>query len=266
MKQNIFPLQCRVSRLLSHLSVIITLSSFHAIYELATSATTHEKKLIKAQRLAFHPATMSLPPGSCLMRLQDLEKMSSDEKKELLSSIAEDIQITLLYVGRHLEAETISHAHAEPIEDMIKKICETEIAKRRRLKRKMRQRESQSARMQREQQKLLEGMKEVVQMYEKKTRELRQRVRSLQAQAQTLKPNPTLPVREETLLVDGKRKRADTESLASQSGEEEVEEAEDEEEEEQIENGSCCNEVESEMDAETQQGEDIREEDIPDQQ
>ena len=91
-------------------------------------------------------------------------------------------------------------------------------------------------------------------------------MRSLQAQAQTLKPNPTLPVREETLLVDGKRKRADTESLASQSGEEEVEEAEDEEEEEQIENGSCCNEVESEMDAETQQGEDIREEDIPDQQ
>lgn len=82
-------------------------------------------------------------------------------------------------------------------------------------------------------------------MYEKKTRRLRERVRSLQAQ--TLKQNPNLPDREETVPVDRKRKREDTESLAAQSGEDQ-----DQDEEEEIEKVRCCNQVESEMNVEVQ--------------
>ncbi|KAB8069387.1 hypothetical protein BDV29DRAFT_161470 [Aspergillus leporis] len=76
-------------------------------------------------------------PGSCAMRLQNLEALSSASKSALLRSIANDISAVFICISKQLSHGTLSAKHTRPIHDFIKSIKKTELSGHVRLQRKV---------------------------------------------------------------------------------------------------------------------------------
>ncbi|KAE8422804.1 hypothetical protein BDV36DRAFT_290974 [Aspergillus pseudocaelatus] len=72
-------------------------------------------------------------PGSCAMRLQNLEGLSSVSKSSLLRTIADDISAAFICISKQLSCGTLSARHTRPIHDFITSIKNTERLEQRRL-------------------------------------------------------------------------------------------------------------------------------------
>ncbi|KAF7590684.1 hypothetical protein BBP40_002519 [Aspergillus hancockii] len=85
-------------------------------------------------------------PGSCAMRLQNLETLSSASKSTLLRSITDDMSAVFICISKQLSHGTLSAKHTHPLHDFIKSISKAETSEYLRLQRKVeryRQRERQ---------------------------------------------------------------------------------------------------------------------------
>ncbi|KAB8200176.1 hypothetical protein BDV34DRAFT_21488 [Aspergillus parasiticus] len=74
-------------------------------------------------------------PGSCAMRLQNVEGLSSVTKTALLRSIADDISAAFICISKQLSCGTLSARHTRPIHDFITSIRNTERLEQQRLQR-----------------------------------------------------------------------------------------------------------------------------------
>ncbi|KAB8223165.1 hypothetical protein BDV33DRAFT_200718 [Aspergillus novoparasiticus] len=72
-------------------------------------------------------------PGSCAMRLQNVEGLSSVTKSALLRSIADDISAAFICISKQLSCGTLSARHTRPIQDFITSIRNTERLEQQRL-------------------------------------------------------------------------------------------------------------------------------------
>ncbi|KAE8351202.1 hypothetical protein BDV28DRAFT_150207 [Aspergillus coremiiformis] len=88
-------------------------------------------------------ADLSSVPGSCAMRLQNLERLSSAAKSALLRSIADDLTSTFICISKELSRGTLSATHTDPIHDLITSIKNTEWPEHQRMQQELeyRQRE-----------------------------------------------------------------------------------------------------------------------------
>ncbi|PIG78990.1 hypothetical protein AARAC_003570 [Aspergillus arachidicola] len=72
-------------------------------------------------------------PGSCAMRLQNVEGLSSVTKSALLRSIADDISAAFICISKQLSCGTLSARHTRPIHDFIASVRNTERLEQQRL-------------------------------------------------------------------------------------------------------------------------------------
>ncbi|KJJ29549.1 hypothetical protein AFLA70_19g004260 [Aspergillus flavus AF70] len=72
-------------------------------------------------------------PGSCAMRLQNVEGLSSVSKSALLRSIADDISAVFICISKQLSCGTLNARHTRPIHDFITSIRCTERLEQQRL-------------------------------------------------------------------------------------------------------------------------------------
>ncbi|KAJ5779835.1 hypothetical protein N7457_007555 [Penicillium paradoxum] len=70
-------------------------------------------------------------PGSCALRLENLEEKSSATKRELMESIAADICATFISIAKHSEAGTLLATHTDVIDKVILTIHDTDVGQRR---------------------------------------------------------------------------------------------------------------------------------------
>ncbi|KAE8379084.1 hypothetical protein BDV26DRAFT_176334 [Aspergillus bertholletiae] len=87
-----------------------------------------------------------LAPGSCTMRLQNLECLSSASKSTLLQSVADDISAAFICISKQLSCGTLSARHTRPMLDFITSIRNTGRLEQQRLQQELerqRQRERQ---------------------------------------------------------------------------------------------------------------------------
>jgi hypothetical protein len=83
------------------------------------------------------PRGLGFGPGSCALRLDNIDWLSSDQKTELISSVANDISAAFIYIAKQAEAGNLTAAHTASINDVIKTIRDTEAKQRRRLEQKI---------------------------------------------------------------------------------------------------------------------------------
>ncbi|KAJ5758288.1 uncharacterized protein N7511_006982 [Penicillium nucicola] len=126
-------------------------------------------------------------PGSCALRLENLEAQSSQGKKEPMQSIAQDICTTFTCIAKYAEAGKLEAQHTNVIDDVIKMIRDTDIKTRHRL-------EKQERRLRRERDwlrmkhiKVIREINEMSGVYQKKMRDLRDKVRDLNREVQQLR-------------------------------------------------------------------------------
>lgn len=77
-------------------------------------------------------------PGSCALRLENLEQQTSLTKGELMESIATDICATFISIAKHSEAGTLQAMHTRPIDRVIMTIRDTDVRQRRSLEKQVR--------------------------------------------------------------------------------------------------------------------------------
>ncbi|OGM42756.1 hypothetical protein ABOM_008172 [Aspergillus bombycis] len=74
-------------------------------------------------------------PGSCAMRLQNLDSLSSVSKSALLRSIADDISAAFICISKQLSCGRLSARHTKPIHDFVTSVKNTERLEQQRLQR-----------------------------------------------------------------------------------------------------------------------------------
>ncbi|GAD99342.1 conserved hypothetical protein [Paecilomyces variotii No. 5] len=96
------------------------------------------------------PDTDLFRPGSCAMRLTNIDTLPSRSKTSLINSIATDISATFIYIAKQAEAGNLSTIHTGPINDIIGTIKDTEVAHREALERKLARYKKTERRLRRE--------------------------------------------------------------------------------------------------------------------
>jgi hypothetical protein len=83
------------------------------------------------------PRELQFSPGFCSLRLSDIDELPSDQKTELISSIANDISAAFIYIARLAEAGSLTATHTMSMDNVIRTIKDTGVKHRRRLERKV---------------------------------------------------------------------------------------------------------------------------------
>ncbi|KAL1981998.1 hypothetical protein VTN96DRAFT_1964 [Rasamsonia emersonii] len=96
------------------------------------------------------PRELRFRPGSCALRLSNIERLSPDQKTELVRSVANDITAVFIYIARQAEAGNLTTANTEPINDVISVIRDTEVKHRQKLEDKLARYERAAQRRRRE--------------------------------------------------------------------------------------------------------------------
>jgi hypothetical protein len=96
----------------------------------------------KASLICCHPDRQEmakksrLRPGFCALRLSDINNLLSDQKTELINSVANDIAAAFIYIHRQAKAGNLTTTNTEPLENVIGIIRGTDVKYRRHLERK----------------------------------------------------------------------------------------------------------------------------------
>ncbi|CAG8900863.1 unnamed protein product [Penicillium egyptiacum] len=84
-----------------------------------------------------HPNQRPNTPGSCALRLENLEQQTSTTKSELMASIAADICATFISIAKYSEEGTLHAQHTGVIDKVIQTIRDTDVKQRRLLDRQV---------------------------------------------------------------------------------------------------------------------------------
>ncbi|KAJ5597285.1 hypothetical protein N7537_007369 [Penicillium hordei] len=85
-----------------------------------------------------HPSQQPNTPGSCALRLENLEGQTSTTKGELMASVAADICATFISIARYSEEGTLQAQHTRVIDKVIQTIRDTDVKQRHLLDRHVR--------------------------------------------------------------------------------------------------------------------------------
>lgn len=94
--------------------------------------------------------TIPTQPGSCALRLIQVNRHSSRAKKALIQSLATDISTAFILIAQHSEAGHLRRKHTTPINDIISIIKDTETSQREMLEDALRKYKRRTKRSQRE--------------------------------------------------------------------------------------------------------------------
>ncbi|EYE97136.1 uncharacterized protein EURHEDRAFT_451309 [Aspergillus ruber CBS 135680] len=83
------------------------------------------------------PRRKSLSPGSCTLRLTNLTTLPASQKTALISSIANDIKATFIYIAKQSEAGNLDPHNTAPLDDVVATIRDTAVSERRILEKKL---------------------------------------------------------------------------------------------------------------------------------
>ncbi|KOS37760.1 hypothetical protein ACN38_g11424 [Penicillium nordicum] len=92
----------------------------------------------KAAMAPNHPSQQPNTPGSCALRLQNLEQQTSTTKGELMVSVAADICATFISIAKYSEKGTLKAQHTGVIDNVIQTIRGTDVKQRYLLDRQVR--------------------------------------------------------------------------------------------------------------------------------
>ncbi|KAJ5961453.1 hypothetical protein N7501_006394 [Penicillium viridicatum] len=85
-----------------------------------------------------HPSQQPNTPGSCALRLENLEQQTSTTKGELMVSVAADICATFISIAKYSEKGTLQAQHTGVIDNVIQTIRDTDVKQRHLLDRQVR--------------------------------------------------------------------------------------------------------------------------------
>ncbi|KAJ5593861.1 uncharacterized protein N7459_000069 [Penicillium hispanicum] len=149
---------------------------------------------------------METTPGSCVMRLEGLEKLTPDGKTKLMESISTDIVATMLCVTKHMEAGSLRSKNVASINEVLSAIDEAGSKYRRRLERRVHRLRRQKYWLVKEYRKLAQGADAMGQKYKANAQISRQqiqlsrsRAQMMQRQLQMLRAQAELRQRKEAL-------------------------------------------------------------------
>ncbi|KAJ5700771.1 hypothetical protein N7536_003784 [Penicillium majusculum] len=84
------------------------------------------------------PSQQPNTPGSCALRLENLEQQTSTTKSELMVSVAADICATFISIAKYSEEGTLQAQHTGVIDNVIQTIRDTDVKQRHLLDRQVR--------------------------------------------------------------------------------------------------------------------------------
>lgn len=142
------------------------------------------------------------PPAdlSLAVRLQGIEDWGSELKTATLTSIADDVAMTLMLIGKHSETGILNHTHTQRISDVIDIVLNTDERLARRKIRRLRKRNREQKRAYRL---LASATKEALKMYETKVQTLKVRVLNLRGEVRVLKEEQELHLEQIDYLEAG---------------------------------------------------------------
>ncbi|KAJ5884680.1 hypothetical protein N7495_009190 [Penicillium taxi] len=128
------------------------------------------------------PSPDTTPPGFSVIRLEGLERWTSDKKTEVLQSISDDIRATFMCITNHIRVGTLSPAHTKPLEEVIDIIRDSNMNHRRKLERRIKRLRKQNQWIQKEYRRVVQTADTVARTYNGRVQKLKQRTLSLQEQ------------------------------------------------------------------------------------
>ncbi|KAJ5549551.1 hypothetical protein N7513_006785 [Penicillium frequentans] len=137
---------------------------------------------------------------SLAVRLQGIEDWGSELKTATLTSIADDVAMTLMLIGKHSETGILNHTHTQRISDVIDIVLNTDERLARRKIRRLRKRNREQKRAYRL---LASATKEALKMYETKVQTLKVRVLNLRGEVRVLKEEQELHLEQIDYLEAG---------------------------------------------------------------
>ncbi|KAJ5538839.1 hypothetical protein N7494_008318 [Penicillium frequentans] len=142
------------------------------------------------------------PPAdlSLAVRLQGIEDWGSELKSATLTSIADDVAMTLMLIGKHSETGILNHIHTQRISDVIDIVLNTDERLARRKIRRLRKRNREQKRAYRL---LASATKEALEKYETKVQTLKVRVLNLRGEVRVLKEEQELHLEQIDYLEAG---------------------------------------------------------------
>lgn len=125
-------------------------------------------------------------PGSCALRLENLEQQTSAEKGELMVSIAADICATFISIAKYSEDGTLQAQHTGVIDNVIQTIRGTDVKQRHLLDRQVRRLRKERNWVRKKYSRLVGQADALGRAYQTKMRKLRISLREAQAEVARL--------------------------------------------------------------------------------
>lgn len=124
--------------------------------------------------------------GSCVMRLQGIERMPTEDKTALLRSISDDLRALLMCIGQHVEAGNLDAKSTAPMDEVIRMIRDTEVEYRQSLERELRRSRKQKRWLRKEYGGVVTGSEVLARTYRSKVQTLRGVIRGLRMEVERL--------------------------------------------------------------------------------
>lgn len=132
------------------------------------------------------PRQKSLSPGSCTLRLTHITSLPSSQKTALISSIANDMKATFIYIAKQSEAGNLDSQNTAPLDNVVATIRDTAVSERRMLEKKLEKAERRVRKLKREQKWMHNEVVEVLKRVEVVSGKWKEKVERLRGKVEGL--------------------------------------------------------------------------------
>ncbi|KGO74242.1 Isocitrate and isopropylmalate dehydrogenases family [Penicillium italicum] len=194
----------------------------HPTRNRALSMSTQKPTTSSTPAMAPDDSIQQPRPGSCALRLENLEQKTSTKKRELMVSIAADICATFISIAKYSEDGTLQAQHTGVIDNVIQTIRDTDVKQRHLLDRQVHRLRKERNWIRKKYSRLVGQADALSRAYQTKMRKLRTSLRVAQADVARLQ-------NEQEMLRACLRKNVIGEGASNEGldGEFEVDEGED---------------------------------------
>lgn len=132
------------------------------------------------------PRQKSLSPGSCTLRLTNITTLPPSQRTALITSIANDIKATFIYIAKQSEAGNLDPHNTVPLDEVVATIRDTAVSERRMLEKKLEKAKRRVRKLRREQKWVQKEFGEVVKRVEVVSGKWKEKVERLQGRMEGL--------------------------------------------------------------------------------
>ncbi|KAJ5505271.1 Isopropylmalate dehydrogenase [Penicillium expansum] len=158
----------------------------HPMRNRAVSMSSKKPTTSSTPAMAPDHSSQQPKPGSCALRLENLEQQTSAEKGELMVSIAADICATFISIAKYSEDGTLQAQHTGVIDNVIQTIRDTDVKQRHLLDRQVRRLRKERNWVRKKYSRLVGQADALGRAYQTKMRKLRISLREAQAEVARL--------------------------------------------------------------------------------